>query len=109
MLIWGPIQFIVIVSSWSRLACPYPDVPASKIASEIFDTLERLEEIGQHLKHCLERYKIYTSGYELNGPLRSSLVDFYAHIIQFSVTVSQIYRRRRLSAQFILSARNWLY
>jgi hypothetical protein len=85
------------------------DVPASQIASEIFDTLDRLEEIGQRLKHCLERYKIYTSGHSLTGPLRISLVDFYAHIIQFSVTVSQIYRRRKFSALFLLLAGQELY
>jgi hypothetical protein len=86
------VQFLRI----ALLACSNP--PRAQIAGEIFDTLDRLNEIGQHLKHCLTRNKIFTDSHSVTGPLRSSLVDFYAHIIQFSITASQIYRKRKISA-----------
>lgn len=78
-----------------------------QIAAEIFDTLERLNEIGERLQHCLERYKVYTAGDPLSGPLRRSLVDFYIHVIQFSITASQIYWKRRISTLYLWDGAFW--
>jgi hypothetical protein len=98
MLIWGPIQFLLIVRF------PYPckrlthlTLYALQIAREVFDTFDRLNEIGERLEHCLDRFKYHTSGDSASGPLRGLLLKFYIHIIQFSITASQVYRRPSLS------------
>jgi hypothetical protein len=98
MLVWGPIQFLVVVRYSFRHSTLGSNACSQQIAKEIFDTLDRLNEIGERLEICLDRFKYHTIGDHVSGPLRGLLVKFYTHIIQFSITASQTYRRSRLSA-----------
>jgi hypothetical protein len=97
MLIWGPIQFLVIVRGPTSLFHTLLIFLVWQIAGEIFDTLDRLNEIGECLENCLERFKYHTIGPGSSGPVRVLLVKFYAHIIQFVVTASQTYSRSKSS------------
>jgi hypothetical protein len=71
-----------------------------QIAEDIFDTLDRLNEIGECLENCLERFKYHTIGVEVSGPVRGLLVKFYAHILQFAITASQTYSRSKSSTTY---------
>jgi hypothetical protein len=97
MLVWGPIQFLVVVRDSFRYSTLDSNTSSRQIAEEIFDTFDRLNEIGERLENCLDRFKYHTAGDHVSGPLRGLLVKFYAHIIQFSITASQTYRRSKLS------------
>ncbi len=102
MLIRGLIQFLIIVCSslgsqrWCLVFYGW------QVASEIFDTLDRLDQIGERLENCLDRFKYLAVQYHVSGPLRGLTVNFYAHILQLAITAPQFHRRSEISMNYLL-------
>ena len=69
----------------------------TQIARDIFDTFERLVQLGERINFCLERFSVYIEIFDLKGLLRGRLVLFYQEIILFCLEASHAYERGKTS------------
>jgi len=69
----------------------------AQIARDIFDSFERLIELGEKINFCLERFSVYIDIFDLKGVLRDRLVLFYQEIILFCLEAANAYERGKTS------------
>lgn len=68
-----------------------------QIARDIFDTFERLLELSDKVKDCLERFSIYIDILDVTGLLGNRLTLFYQEIIIFCLKAADAYNRSKAS------------
>lgn len=95
-LVWGSLRFIVIVSGRSYFLFDATN-ERGQIARDIFDTFERLVELSDKVKDCLERFSIYIDILDVTGLLGNRLTLFYQEIIIFCLKAADAYNRSKAS------------
>lgn len=95
-LVWGSLRFIVIVSGRSYFLFDTTN-ERGQIARDIFDTFERLVELSDKVKDCLERFSLYIDIFDVTGLLGNRLTLFYQEIIIFCLKAADAYNQSRAS------------